>query len=142
MRIGVSGPLSGANAFAGKDNENGVRLAVEELNAQKIKAGGKVLRRPGLGTLAVGAPADLVLHDLSAPSWVPLNDPLAQVVFGASGATVDTVIVDGRLVVENGKITAFDMQPVLDEVRGLVRRQRARNSDLQRWAARMEELVP
>jgi branched-chain amino acid transport system substrate-binding protein len=44
VRIGVSGPLSGANAFAGKDNENGVRLAVEELNAQKIKAGGKQLR--------------------------------------------------------------------------------------------------
>jgi ABC-type branched-subunit amino acid transport system substrate-binding protein len=44
VRIGVSGPLSGANAFAGKDNENGVRLAVEELNAQKLKAGGKLLR--------------------------------------------------------------------------------------------------
>jgi branched-chain amino acid transport system substrate-binding protein len=44
VRIGVSGPLSGANAFAGKDNENGVRLAVEELNAQKLKAGGKTLR--------------------------------------------------------------------------------------------------
>jgi branched-chain amino acid transport system substrate-binding protein len=43
-RIGVSGPLSGANAFAGKDNENGVRLAVEELNAQKLKVGGKQLR--------------------------------------------------------------------------------------------------
>jgi ABC-type branched-subunit amino acid transport system substrate-binding protein len=44
VRIGVSGPLSGANAFAGKDNENGVRLAVEELNAQKLKAGGKTLK--------------------------------------------------------------------------------------------------
>ena len=44
VRIGVSGPLSGANAFAGKDDENGVRLAVEELNAQKIKVGGKTLR--------------------------------------------------------------------------------------------------
>ena len=33
VKIGVSGPLSGSNAFAGKDNENGVRLAVEELNA-------------------------------------------------------------------------------------------------------------
>ena len=44
VRIGVSGPLSGANAFAGKDNENGVRLAVEELNAQKIKIGADVLR--------------------------------------------------------------------------------------------------
>src|SRR5689334_20865430 len=44
VKIGVSGPLSGANAFAGKDDENGVRLAVEELNAQKIKVGGKQVR--------------------------------------------------------------------------------------------------
>jgi ABC-type branched-subunit amino acid transport system substrate-binding protein len=44
VRIGVSGPLSGANAFAGKDNENGVRLALEELNAQKLKVGGKSVR--------------------------------------------------------------------------------------------------
>src|SRR5450830_291571 len=44
VKIGLTGPLSGANAFAGKDNENGVRLAIEELNAQKIQAGGKPLR--------------------------------------------------------------------------------------------------
>ncbi|HBZ07866.1 MAG TPA: branched chain amino acid ABC transporter substrate-binding protein, partial [Massilia sp.] len=44
VKIGVTGPLSGANAFAGKDNENGVRLAVEDLNAQKIKVAGKLLR--------------------------------------------------------------------------------------------------
>ncbi|MFL6676415.1 MAG: branched-chain amino acid ABC transporter substrate-binding protein [Massilia sp.] len=44
VKIGVSGPLSGANAFAGKDDENGVRLAVEELNARKIKVAGKVVR--------------------------------------------------------------------------------------------------
>lgn len=43
VKIGVSGPLSGANAFAGKDNENGARLAIEELNARKIKVGGKVV---------------------------------------------------------------------------------------------------
>ncbi|HYE40984.1 MAG TPA: branched-chain amino acid ABC transporter substrate-binding protein [Ramlibacter sp.] len=44
VRIGVSSPLSGANAFAGKDNENGVRLAVEELNAKKMTIGGKPVR--------------------------------------------------------------------------------------------------
>jgi cytosine/adenosine deaminase-related metal-dependent hydrolase len=110
--------------------------------AMATVSGGKVLRRPGLGTLKAGAPADLVLHDLTAPSWIPLNDPLAQIVFGASGATVDTVIVDGSVVVESGKITAFDMQPILAEVRDLVQNQRARNSGLQGWAVRMEELVP
>jgi hypothetical protein len=37
---------------------------------------------------------------------------------------------------------AFDMQPILDEVRGLARRQRDRNRGLHEWAARMEKLVP
>ena len=44
VKIGHSGPLSGANAFAGKDNENGVRLALEELNAKKVVVGGKTLK--------------------------------------------------------------------------------------------------
>ncbi|NCN96364.1 MAG: branched-chain amino acid ABC transporter substrate-binding protein [Rhodoferax sp.] len=42
--IGMTGPLSGSNAFAGKDNENGVRLALEELNAKKITVDGKQLK--------------------------------------------------------------------------------------------------
>ncbi len=44
VTIGVTGPLSGANAFAGKDDENGVRLALEELNAKKVTVAGKALR--------------------------------------------------------------------------------------------------
>lgn len=42
--IGLTGPLSGSNAFAGKDNENGVRLAVDDLNSKKITVGGKTLK--------------------------------------------------------------------------------------------------
>ena len=44
VKIGHTGPLSGANAFAGKDNENGVRLAVEDLNAKKLTVGGKQIK--------------------------------------------------------------------------------------------------
>jgi len=44
VKIGVTGPLSGANAFAGKDNENGVRLAIEELNAKKMTVAGNTLK--------------------------------------------------------------------------------------------------
>ncbi len=105
-------------------------------------AGGKAMRCAGLGTLGVGAPADLVMHDLRTPSWIPLNDPLTQLVFGASGATVDTVIVNGKVIVEGKRIVAFDMEPILSELRGLVRHQRDRNRDLYAWAARIEQLVP
>ncbi|QGZ43047.1 ABC transporter substrate-binding protein [Pseudoduganella flava] len=44
VRIGHSGPLSGAQAFSGKDNENGARLAIEELNAKPITVGGKKVK--------------------------------------------------------------------------------------------------
>ena len=42
--FGLTGPLSGPNAFAGKDNEKGVRLAIEDLNRQKISVSGKTLK--------------------------------------------------------------------------------------------------
>lgn len=41
VKIGHSGPLTGSQAFAGKDNENGLRLAIEELNAKPITVAGK-----------------------------------------------------------------------------------------------------
>ncbi|KER68888.1 branched-chain amino acid ABC transporter substrate-binding protein [Burkholderia aenigmatica] len=44
VRIGVSSPLTGINAANGKDLENGVRLAVEEANAQHIKLAGQDVR--------------------------------------------------------------------------------------------------
>ncbi|MGH8808331.1 MAG: branched-chain amino acid ABC transporter substrate-binding protein, partial [Noviherbaspirillum sp.] len=43
VKIGHSGPLSGSQSFAGKDNENGLRMAIEELNAKPITVGGKKL---------------------------------------------------------------------------------------------------
>jgi hypothetical protein len=52
------------------------------------------------------------------------------------------VIVDGKILVEGRKIVAFDMEPILDEVRDLVRHQRDRNDGLQAWATRMAEVVP
>jgi branched-chain amino acid transport system substrate-binding protein len=44
VKIGHVAPLSGAQAHYGKDNENGVRMAIEDLNAQKIQIGGKTIK--------------------------------------------------------------------------------------------------
>ena len=44
VKIGHVAPVSGAQAHYGKDNENGVRMAIEELNAQKITIGGKKIK--------------------------------------------------------------------------------------------------
>ena len=44
VKIGHVAPISGSQAFFGKDNENGVRMAIEDINAQKPVIGGKKIR--------------------------------------------------------------------------------------------------
>ena len=44
VKIGHVGPVSGAIAHLGKDNENGARLAIEELNAKGVSIGGKKVK--------------------------------------------------------------------------------------------------
>ena len=61
-----------------------------------------------IGRIAVGWRADLVLLDLSRPEYVPLRDPLRQLVHGESGTAVDRVLVGGRLVVDGGRVLKVD----------------------------------
>lgn len=68
-----------------------------------------------LGRLRVGYKADLVGYSLDAPSLTPLNNPVPQVVYGERGAGVDTVLVDGRIVVQGGKCTLIDEVALLRE---------------------------
>jgi guanine deaminase len=60
------------------------------------------------GSVAAGQRADLVLLDLAQPHFVPLRDPLRQVVFGESGAGVRRVLVAGRTVFADGRVIGVD----------------------------------
>ena len=61
-----------------------------------------------IGSLEVGKKADLVLHDTDRPEWRPLHNVLNQLVWSADGRGVDTVLVDGRVVVEAGRMAGLD----------------------------------
>ncbi|NMN06675.1 cytosine/adenosine deaminase-related metal-dependent hydrolase [Novosphingobium sp. SG919] len=61
-----------------------------------------------IGTLSVGARADLVLHDARRPEWVPLHNPAQQLVWSADGRGVHSVWVDGKRVIEAGRCTTID----------------------------------
>jgi 5-methylthioadenosine/S-adenosylhomocysteine deaminase len=69
--------------------------------------------RGEIGAIAPGYRADLVLLDGAAPNLVPLIDGPGTIVHGAQGANVDTVMVDGRIVLEHGRPTLFDGEEVL-----------------------------
>jgi 5-methylthioadenosine/S-adenosylhomocysteine deaminase len=65
------------------------------------------------GVLAPGKLADVVLLRRDTPAYRPLNDVFSQIVFCENGSNVDTVIVDGEIVVESGKLTKLDEEEVL-----------------------------
>jgi 5-methylthioadenosine/S-adenosylhomocysteine deaminase len=70
-----------------------------------------------LGRLEPGAKGDLVLLRRGSLAFVPMNDPVRQLVYGAPSRDVDTVIVDGRVVVRSGQLTGIDTEWLLDSVR-------------------------
>jgi guanine deaminase len=61
-----------------------------------------------LGVIAPGMRADLVLFDLADTAFVPLNNAARQLVYSECGRAVETVIVNGRLVMENRRIKTID----------------------------------
>jgi cytosine/adenosine deaminase-related metal-dependent hydrolase len=104
--------------------------------------GARALRQKKVGAISPGFTADLVVYRLDAPWWVPVNDIVNQLVFAETGASVDTVLIDGRVVVENRMVKTFDVEALLREVRSMTRSLRTRNSDLFDVAHDIAEFVP
>ena len=100
------------------------------------------LRHQKLGKIGPGFAADLVVYRLDAPWWMPVNDIVNQMVFAETGASVETVLIDGQVVVANGVITTFDVDALLREVQSMSRSLRERNADLFDVAHGIAEFVP
>ncbi len=88
--------------------------ATEVLNAA-TQGGGSAMREPGLGTMAIGAPADLILIDLKALPFVPLNNLPRQLVHCELGQSVRLTMVAGRVVARNGRLQTVDENAILAE---------------------------
>jgi len=79
-----------------------------------------------IGSIEPGKRADLILFDLNTPTLSPLiTRPLRNIahniVYAARGEEISHVIVDGKIVKENGKITILDEEKVMEEVRQAAR---------------------
>ena len=64
------------------------------------------------GAIAPGKLADIVLLRRDSPTYRPLNDVVNQIVFCENGSNVDTVLVNGEVVVEGGRLTKVDEMEV------------------------------
>jgi 5-methylthioadenosine/S-adenosylhomocysteine deaminase len=80
-----------------------------------------------LGAVEVGRRADLVLLDLDTLGFVPLNDPVRQLVYCETGSSVRTVFVNGGVVVDEGTLTTIDLRALVEEGAELGRKAAADN---------------
>ena len=68
-----------------------------------------------VGSLEVGKRADIVIVDLKFPHMQPVHNIISQLVYSAQGLEVDTVICDGKLLMESKKVLALDEERVFRE---------------------------
>ncbi len=67
-----------------------------------------------IGSLETGKKADIILIDMFKPHLYPMNMPVHRVVGFANGNDVDTVMVDGKVLMQNRSVTTVDEAEVLD----------------------------
>ncbi len=86
--------------------------AAELVHAATI-ASADILRRPDLGRIAPGAAADLIVVDAMKAHLQPIRDPLRTLTWYASSADIDTVVIDGRIVVRRGRLAGIDEAAII-----------------------------
>lgn len=85
------------------------------------------------GSIEVGKKADLLVFDLRTLNFTPQQRLDHQLVYSENGSSLEYVMVDGVVTVEQGRLTTMDEDDILEEFR-------ARMPDIRRWQERTDRL--
>jgi cytosine/adenosine deaminase-related metal-dependent hydrolase len=70
-----------------------------------------------VGSIEVGKRADFIVIDMDKPHLTPAPDPVSTIVYAAHGSDVDTVVIDGQLVMQSRKVLTLDEESILGDAR-------------------------
>ncbi|MFQ5871354.1 MAG: amidohydrolase [Candidatus Geothermarchaeales archaeon] len=70
-----------------------------------------------IGSLEAGKKADMILLDFRKPHLVPCFNHVSNVVYAASGGDVETVMVDGEILMEKRKVLTMDEERIVEQAR-------------------------
>ena len=73
-----------------------------------------------IGSLEAGKKADVTLFNARTPQWQPLYNPVSNLVYSATGSSVDTVICDGKILMEGRQLQTVDEEKIYDEIARLM----------------------
>lgn len=75
-----------------------------------------------IGSIEAGKKADLIILDMKKPHLVPSNNVLSSLVYSTQGSDVDTVIVNGKILMEKGRLTTIDEEEVYKNIKRIMKR--------------------
>lgn len=73
-----------------------------------------------IGSIEVGKKADLAILNLNTPSLTPRNNLIAGLSYSANGSEVETVLIDGKITMENRKVLTMDEELVYKKVNDII----------------------
>jgi 5-methylthioadenosine/S-adenosylhomocysteine deaminase len=94
--------------------------ASEVLHACTLGGARSALIEKEVGSLEVGKKADLLILDMHSVNFAPLNDIRNHLVYCENGSSIETVMVNGEVVVQDGRLTKVDEKALLAELRALM----------------------
>jgi len=94
------------------------------------EGGARALGFDKIGRIEKGYFADLVFIDLAALHYVPVNDLVAQLVFGEDGTGVASVMIGGRLVLDERRLVNVDLARLREQAEEAVRRLNEANAQV------------
>ena len=116
-------------------------ISADEALSMATGGSANVLGFTKIGRLAAGYEADIVFLRLESPHFVPLRTPLAQMVFGENGGSVDTVMIGGCIVFHDGRLLTLDEAALRRRAEEAAHRLDEANAEIFASGARVSRLV-
>lgn len=116
-------------------------LSVEEAFRAATEGSAAILGFEHIGRLEPDYRADIVFLDIGHINYVPLRNPLRQLVLAENGAAIDSVMIDGRFVLRGGRMLTLDETRLRRQVEAAVERLDAANAGATEAAEPFRDLV-
>lgn len=123
------------------DRQTEFTTAADAFNAATL-GGARALGRDDLGRIAPGAKADVVIWDTETLSMAPVRDPIKNIVYNAQSHDVETVIIDGRVVMRDRQIPGVDVRRLARHLQAAGERMWAAMSRVDRLGRAADGLSP
>ena len=87
--------------------------AIEALKMATINGAKALNWNKEIGSIEIGKKADIILIDMNKPHLYPLHNIISALAYSVQGSDVDTVIIDGKILMENREMKTIDVEKVM-----------------------------